>query len=541
MTQMTGGTAVVQSMLAHGVKTLFGLPGVQNDWFYNALYDAREQINVIHTRHEQGAGYMALGAAMSTGKPNVYAVVPGVGMLNASSALATAYSVNAPVLCFTGQIPTNTIGQGLGQLHEIPDQMGILERLTKWASNIPSPADAPQKVASAFHQLQNGRPRPVALECPMDVLAATEEVGDIFVSIAPESPTVDEDKIAEAAKLLGAAKNPLIFVGSGAIGAREAVSELAETLQAPVISNSSGSGILSSRHYLSMKMPAGHALWERTDVVIKLGTRQHRYHSSWGIDDQIKIIHIDIDPTEHDRGHQSDLGLISRCEDALPLLISALAKHNTVRASRQEELEDLQAEIADRMAYLEPQLSYLAAIRDVLPDDGYFVRDVTQLGYVSGFAWPSYEPRTYVSPGYQGTLGWGYATSLGVQAANPDKAVVTVCGDGGFMFTVQELATAVQHKLNTVTLVFNDGAFGNVKRMQQEMYDGRLIATDLKNPNFVKLAEAFGAQGLYATTPDEVRAAIEKGLSSSVPTLIEVPIGEVPSPWPMVMLKRNRG
>ena len=541
MTEMTGGTAIVQALLAHGVKTIFGLPGVQNDWLYNALYDAGDQVNVLHTRHEQGAGYMALGAAMSTGKPAVYAVVPGVGMLNASSALATAYSVNAPVLCFSGQIPTATIGRGLGQLHEIPDQMGILERLTKWAASVESPADAPQKVAEAFHQLQTGRPRPVALECAMDILAATADVGEISVSIEPEYPAVDEGKIEEAAKLLGAAKNPLIFVGSGAIGAREAVQELAEALQAPVISNSSGNGILSSRHLLSMRMPAGHTLWERADVVLALGTRLHRAITGWGTDDQMKFVRIDIDPAEHVRSQAPDVGIVARCEDSLPMLVSSVAKYNSVRASRSEEFEDLQAEVDGRMAYLEPQLSHLRAIRDVLPDDGYFVRDVTQLGYVSSFAFPAYQPRTIIAPGYQGTLGWGFATSLGVKAANPDKAVVAVCGDGGFMFTMPELATAVKHKLNTVTLVYNDGAFGNVRRMQKENYGGRVISTDLHNPDFVKLAEAFGAQGLRATTPDEVRSAIETGLATDLPTLIEVPIGEVPSPWSMVMMPRIRG
>ena len=540
MTQMTGGTAIVQALLAHGIDTVYGLPGVQNDWLFNALYDAGDQVRVIHTRHEQGAGYMALGAAISTGKPNVYAVVPGVGMLNASSALATGYSVNAPVICFTGQIPTNMIGKGIGQLHEIPDQMGILERLTKWAASIDSPADAPTKVAAALRQLQSGRPRPVALECAMDVLAATGEVDSVFVGFENEHPAVDEDKIAEAAKLLGAAKNPLIFVGSGAIGAREAVQELAEALQAPVISNSSGNGVLSSRHFLSMRMPAGHALWARADVIVALGSRLHRSTGSWGTDDNLKLIRIDVDPDEHQRGILPEVSLIARCEDALPKLVSAVGKYNTARASRRAEYEDIQAEVDGRTAYLEPQLSYLQAIRDVLPDDGFFVRDVTQLGYVSAFGFPVYEPRTYVAPGYQGTLGWGYATSLGVKAANPDKAVVAVCGDGGFMFTMQELATAVQHNLHTVTLVFTDGAYGNVKRMQQENYDGRVIATTLHNPDFAKLAELFGAQGLRATTPDEVRAAIEKGLTTDASTLIEVPIGEVPSPWPVVMMGHNR-
>lgn len=540
MTTYTGGQAIVNSWITHGVDTIFGLPGVQNDWLYNALYDAGDKLRVIHTRHEQGAGYMALGYAMSTGRPGVYAVVPGVGMLNAASALATGYSVNAPLFCFTGQIPSNMIGRGLGQLHEIPDQLGILERLTRWTGHVSTPAEAPSMVAQAFLRLQSGEhPGPVAIECPLDVLSATTEIDD-FPVLTASHPAVDEDKIEEAAKLLGAAKNPMIFVGMGAIGAAEAVRELAEALQAPVVSNRSGHGILSSRDPLAMRTPAAHQLWPQVDVVLAIGTRMNRVLSGWGTDEKLKIIRIDTDPAEHSKVVPEDVGIVARSEEALPKLVQAVAKYNSARASRVEEYDDLRAEAAERMAYLEPQLSYINAIRDVLPDDGYYVRDVTQLGYVSEFAFPVYKPYTFISPGYQGTLGWGFATALGVKAAHPDKAVVSVCGDGGFMFTVQELATAVQHKINLVTLVFTDGAYGNVLRMQKEQYGGRVIATALHNPDFARMAETFGALGLRAETPDQVRSAIEQGLAADVPTIIEVPIGEVPSPWPVAFLGRNR-
>ena len=539
--KMTGGEAIVGAMIAQGTEILFGLPGVQNDWLYNALYDAGDAIKVIHTRHEQGAGYMALGYAMSTGKPGVYAVVPGVGLLNSSSALATAYSVNAPVFCFTGQIPSASIGRGHGQLHEVPDQLGILERLTKWATRIKSPAEAPALVTEAFRKLQTGRPRPVAVECPLDVLAATAQIESTDLPLDIRHPAVDEEVLEEAAKLLGQAKNPLIFVGSGAIGASEGICELAEQLQAPVVANNSGHGILSSRHYLSLRSPDAHTLWATADVVLAVGSRLQRPMMTWGMDDDLKIIRIDIDPEEHYRIAEPAVGLIARSEDAIPLLVKQVGKYNQVRPSRQDDLNDLRAETDSRLAALEPQLSYLKAIRDVLPDDGILVRDVTQIGYVSGVGFPTYHPRTMLGTGYQGTLGWGFATSLGAKVANPGKEVLAVCGDGGFMFTVQELATAVQHKIATVTLVFNDGAYGNVKRMQKENYGNRLIGSDLQNPDFVKLAESFGALGLRATTPDELRPALEQGFASGQPTLIEIPIGEVPSPWGAIMMPRSRG
>jgi len=539
--KMTGGEAIIATMQSHGIDTIFALPGVQNDWFFNALHDAGDAFRTYHTRHEQGAGYMALGAAMSTGKPSVFSVVPGVGMLNASAALATAYSVNAPVFCYTGEIRSSMMGRGFGQLHELPDQLGILERLTKWAAHIGSVADAPWTVAEAFRQLQQGRPQPVAVQCPMDILADSAEIASIPGPLELRHPAVDEDKIAEAAKLLSAAKNPLIFVGGGAIGARESVKNLAELLQAPVISSRSGHGVLPSSHSLSLRPQAAYTLWERTDVVVALGSRVARPLLNWGTDSGLKIIRIDVDADEHFRTVRSDVGLVARCEEAVPLLLAAVEKSVDVRPSRAEEMDDVRAEADSQWAYLEPQLSYINAIRDVLPNDGFFVRDVTQIGYVSEYTMPIEEPRTFVSPGYQGTLGWGFATALGVKAANPDKPVIAACGDGGFMYTMPELATAVQQKLNIVTLVFTDGAFGNVQRMQKEDYGNRVIATNLHNPDFVKLAENFGALGLRATNPDDLRTAIETGLAADQPTLIEIPMGEVPSPWPLIMAPRLRG
>ena len=540
MSKVTGGEAIVKSLLTHEVNTLFALPGVQNDYLFNALYDAGDQIRVIHTRHEQGAAYMALGYALSTGKVGAYCVVPGVGFLNTTAALATAYSTNAKVLCLTGQIASTQIGRGFGMLHEIPDQLGILQSLTKWATRINSPAEAPALVAEAFRQLYTGRPRPVGLECPPDVLSAKTAVD--LTPIQPElrRPPVDSDAIDQAAKLLGQAKNPLIFVGSGAIDAREEVLQLAEALQAPVVSNRSAHGVVSSRHYLSLRMPAAHTLWAKADVVLAVGARIQQPLLSWGYDNDLKVIRIDIDPTEQQRVAPPTVSLVADSKDALQALIPAVAKYNKVRPSAKEDLEALKAEIDGRMAALEPQMTYLKIIRDELPDDGFFVEEMTQVGYISRFALPVYEPRTFITTGYQGTLGWGFATALGVKVAHPDKPVLSINGDGGFMFNVQELATAVQHQIGTVSLVFNDGAYGNVRRMQKENYGNRVIASDLRNPDFVKLAEAFGAQGILAKTSDEVRQAIRQGFATKGPTLIEVPVGEMPSPWSVSFLPRVR-
>ena len=529
MTQFTGGEAVVKTLIAHGIHTLFGLPGVQNDWLYNALYDARDQIRVIHTRHEQGAGYMALGYALATGEISVFNIVPGPGLLNATAALATAYGLNAPVFCLTGQIPSGQIGKGKGVLHEIPDQLGILRGLTKWAARVNSPAEAPAVIHEAFAQLQNGRPRPVAVEVPMDVLAARAEVEVGVMETAVSHPQPNPNQIEQAAKALGQAKRPLIFVGGGAQNVSTEVRELATMLEAPVVGYRTGMGIMDGRHYLSLHLPPAHELWKRTDAVLLIGTHGRIPLKSWGVDDDMTLIKIDIDPTTHELFHPPDIAITARAEETLPLLLERTAAHNGHRHSREEELLVLKANWAQRTAYLEPQKSYLKVIREELGEDGIFVDELTQIGFASRIIFPVYQPRTFISTGYMGTLGYGFPTALGVKVARPDVPVISVAGDGGFLFGVQELATAVQHHINLITIVFNNNQYGNVQQMQKNLYGNRVIATNLHNPDFVKLAESFGAQGLRATSPTELRHAIQQGQKTNLPTIIEVPVGDLPS------------
>jgi acetolactate synthase-1/2/3 large subunit len=538
--QLTGGEAIVHSLIALGVDTIFALPGVQNDYLFNALHDNKDKIRVIHTRHEQGAAYMAMGYALSLDRPGVYCVVPGPGFLNTTAALSTAYATNAKVLCLTGQIASDTIGKNIGLLHEIPDQLGVMERLTKWARRINSPEEAPQLLTEAFTQLLSGRPRPVGLEVPLNILSRKGEVDLSAVEPEIETPPLDLEAIERAAKLLGQAQNPMIAVGGGAFAAREAVLALAEMLQAPVISGRNGRGVVSNAHYLSMPGEGGYDLWGKADVVIGIGSRMYRPLARWGVDDDLTLIRIDIDPEAMDPIASPDLPIVADSREAVTALVAALGKYNRKRPSRREELLAYKANLEAKYAELEPQYSLVKAITEEMPDDALFVDEVTQIGYVSRFMMPVDRPRSYISTGYQGTLGFGFPTALGVKVGNPDKPVLNVTGDGGFMFNVQELATAVQQQIGLVTMIFADGAFGNVRRMQKLDYDNRLIASDLHNPDFVKLAEAFGAQGLRANSPDELRHAIREGLAEKGPTLIEIPVGEMPSPWHLSFPTPNR-
>ncbi len=539
MPRMRTADAVVESLLRHGIDTLYCLPGVHNDHFFDALHAAEGRIRVIHTRHEQTAAYMALGAALATGKPQAFSVVPGPGLLNASAALLTALGLNAPVLALVGQIPSFAIDQGHGHLHEIPDQLGLLRHLTKFAARIGSAHDAPALIDAALRAATTGRPGPVALECPIDTWAAVGEVA--FPAIAPAPPPpVDQVAVQRAAKLLGQAERPLIVIGAGVLDAAPEVRAVAELLQAPVSSFRRGRGVLPSSHPLAVSFTEGHRHWQHADAVLAIGTRLYWQQSGWGVDASLPVVRIDIDPTEPARFRHPEHALIGDSGAILRALLTELPAHNRPR-DRAAEIAAIRVWFDGRIARLGPQMGFLAAIRAALPADGIFVEDVTQVGFAGRLAFPVEAPRLYLSGGYQDNLGWGFGVALGAQAALPDRRVVLVAGDGGFMYQAQEFATAMRHSLPVVAVVFDDGAFGNVRRIQKEQYGNRLIASDLANPDFVKFADSFGAGAYRATTPEALEDALRDAFAAGKPALVHVPVGEMPSPWDMILLPRVRG
>ena len=311
MNTLTTAQAVVSMLEVNGIDTIFCLPGVQNDAFFDALYDRTNAIKPIHARHEQACAYMALGYAMATGSPSAYVVVPGPGFLNTTAALSTAFAVNAPVLALTGQIQQAMIGRNVGLLHELPDQLAIMRGLTKWADRITAPAEAPGLLNEAFRRLLSGRQRPVALECAMDTWARKAPV-DLPGTAAKADPCpVDEDAVERAAKLLGSAQRPLIVVGGGAQGAGEHIARIAEMLDAPVMTGRMGQGVIDGRHRLSVTMPAGYLFWGEADVVLAVGTRLSAQQQNWGLDDKLKIIRVDVDSEELDRQRRPEIGRAS--------------------------------------------------------------------------------------------------------------------------------------------------------------------------------------------------------------------------------------
>ena len=539
-TDMTTGEAAVATLLAHGLDTVYALPGVHNDHLFDAFQRAGDNLRVVHARHEQGAAYMALGAALATGKPQAYAVVPGPGLLNSGAALLTAFGMNAPVLAIIGQIPSAAIGKSHGHLHEIRDQAGIIARLVDHYSHVNGPGDASAKVNKAIQSMHQGRPGPAALECTIDVWGKRGPVEAIIRPSPARAPNINGDKVRAAAKLLGKAKRVLIVAGGGAQDASLEVTLLSSMLQAPVLAYRRGRGVLDGHSPFSVTLPLGHELWKEADAVLAVGTKLNPA-TAWGIDGKLGVVYVDADKDEPARSHKPKVALIGDAAPILRSLIDELAKSNIRRPSRQDEMQERQTKLRQRLNKIAPQLAFLDAIRAELPEDGIYVDEVTQIGFAARLALPVYKPRTFLSPGYQDNLGWGYATALGAQHARLDVPVLSINGDGGFLYTGNELATAMRHSIPLVAVIFADGAFGNVRRIQQEQFGNRLIACDLANPDFVKYAESFGAAGRRATGPDELRLALREAFARREPTLIEVPVPAMPSPWEFIHMPRVRG
>jgi len=368
------------------------------------------------------------------------------------------------------------------------------------------------------------------------------EVNTLPGASLPDTSPIDSRELSKIVNLLKGAKRPLIYLGSGAIPAADNILALAEHLQAPVVAFRGGKGIVPSSHYLSMNFPCGHRLWQHTDAVVAIGTRLDWPLRMWGKDEELKLIRVDIDPEQIDRICSPDAALVADSNAASRAILEAVREEIRPAVSREAELQQLKSEVEEEIRQrVGPQMAYLDIIREELPEDGIFVDEVTQVGFVSWYGFPVNAPRQHISAGYQGTLGYGFATALGVCVANPDKQVLQISGDGGFMFNVPELATAVQYNIPLTTVIFNDNRYTNVQRQQLEWFDGRVNCSDLHNPDFVMLAESFGATGITVKDPQSLRAALRKAFDTDGPVIIEVQLNEFfPAPWPFLMLPKNR-
>lgn len=535
-TPATVAGLVIDGLRTSGIDTLYCLPGVQNDDFFDALVDAPD-IRPVVARHEQGAAYMALGAAQVTGRPAAFCVVPGPGMLNAAGALTSAYWAYARVWAIVGAIATWAKGRNFGTLHDLPDPTAILDQLTKETVVIDGPEAATRCVQRAVDELHSGLPRPVSLEVPVDVWA--KPVSGSVLAPAATRPRVDDSRVERAAELLAGAERPMIVVGSGAYDAGDEVVALAERLGAVVTTRRMGHGVMPTAHPLFVPITVAHDLWPDVDVVLGIGSRLEWPLGTWGYDDDLTLIQINLDEDELHRHGITDVGLRADAADACRALLDALGAGGP--AGCWADLDRARAEFDEHTAHIEPQRSFTAAIREALPADGVLVEDVTQIGFACHLFYDHLAPRTFLSSGAAGTLGAGCATAIGAADAT-DRPVVGIVGDGGFLFTAPELATAVQHDIPCTILLFDDGAYGNVHRIQKLRFgEDRTIVSELQNPDFEAFTRSFGVSYSRAESPEELVGVLGAAIDHAGPSVVHVPVQQMPNPWPFLRKSPNRG
>ena len=540
--QLTGGQALARQLVLEGITDLFGVPGVQLDWAVDGLRAVSNRIRYVVTRHEQAASYMADGYARTTGRIGTCMVVPGPGLLNAMAGLATAYACNSRVLSIVGNIHSSAIGKGYGLLHEVRNQSAILGCVTKGQAQATTPAQIPELVREAVKQLRSGRPRPVGLEIAPDVLAASGEVLLIDPPAHEDDRTrPDPTAIERAAALIAKSRFPVIYAGGGVLAAdaAAALQTLAEQLSVPVVLSENGRGAMSDRHPLTLNSLGGRAVFVHADVVLVVGSRfaDTTYGMpSWQAPG-IKYIWLNVDPAAWKPPRSAEVGIVGDARLGLKALADALPRR---RPERNIDLDKVREWARDQARIAEPQMSYIRALRAAIPDDGVLVSELTQIGYLARSMYPVYRPGTFITPGYQGTLGYGFPSALGVAAGNPGRAVVSMNGDGGFGWAMQELATLRKYDLNVAVVVFADGQFGNVRRFQEDQF-GATYEVDLRNPAFDRLAAAFDVPFARADSADALQHVLGRAVRERAPILIEAPVGPMPSPWGLMRLQARPG
>jgi acetolactate synthase-1/2/3 large subunit len=524
---MTGGRAVAESLKAEGVDHIFGIVGTHDCPLFDGVF-GDPAFKVVTVRHEQGASLMAAGYARASGKIAACFVVPGPGLTNALTGMGMAYSESAPMLVFAGQNALAQLEQEGGYFHELANSLGVGAAVSGYATRVSAPGDVPRAIREAMRGMRCGRPRPAYLEMPLDVQSGE---ADIEV-LAPEQyrrPTGNPAAVAQAIEALKSAKRPFIFAGGGVESAQAtaALARVAELLGAPVVTSVFGRGAISDRHPLALGDGWGRFklyddLLRQADLALVVGSRIDVV-SDWNLGARFpsRIVQIDIDPRVIGQRRPVEVGIVGDAALVLDALVTQLggAAPRTCWLDIEDFKRRKHAEMKEQAG---PVLEVVDSLRAALPDDTIFVDDLTLVGYWMPLLMPTYLPRTLIHPGTYGTLGYSLPAAIGAKLACPTQPVVSISGDGGFLFTMQELSTASQLGIDLVALVFNDEAFGAIRKYQDRMFGGRHIGAALKNPDFVKLGEAFGAKSVRVDAKD-IGPAVRRAQEAGGLWLIEVP------------------
>jgi 5-guanidino-2-oxopentanoate decarboxylase len=519
-------------LAAYEVDTVFGMAGTMTLELYRGI--ARTGIRHVQCRNEQGSSFMADGYARATGKPGVCTIIGGPGVTNAATGIAQAYCDSQPMLVLSGASPTLTQGKGWGAIHELNDQAAVTAGFTAFSAMVRYPDELPELIARAYAVFRGSRPRPVHLSLPRDVLPLPVET-DWKTRRAPSLPMPDPSAIEEAADRLAQAKRPLIFVGGGAVGTRTALTDIAERIGAPVLSTNAGKGILPDSHPLSLRgsilQEASQQALAEADVVLLVGSEVAAGdHFLMKLEISGDIIRIDIDPAELTSMYSAAVPIQADARAAMHALSSALASRSPASQRWQGEIRvrDILARNAAKMTDLERRHARAWKIlRSALPADAIVMGDATQIVYTGSFAMPAEMERCWYYSGNYCALGFALPMAIGAKLGAPHRPVIAVAGDGGVMFTVNELATAAEERLALPVIVWNNDALKAIADGMDERQIPR-IGVEPKSPDFVQLAGSLGCHATRATSAENLAKSVREALVADRPTLIEV---REDSPW----------
>ena len=526
MAAMSCGEALMRLLDAYGVTTVFGIPGEHTLELYRGIQGS--QVRHVAPRNEMGAGFMADGYGRATGRPGVCTLITGPGVTNAATPIGQAYADSIPMLVISSANDLPSLGKGWGRLHETTDLCAITRPMTALSALVRLPSEVPELVAQAFTVFNSRRPRPVHIAIPIDVMEMPAE-GDWRVRRIPERPVPGASSINAAADLLAGATRPVMMIGGGAQEAGEAVTHLAELLDMPVISSNAGKGIVSDRNPLCLTggviSPAVQAYLGTADVVLAIGTEMAEADSFiYDLPVKGKVIRIDIDPARFNDYFPATVAVQGDAKAAVSMLVAELERSSTRKQERntRHDIEQVRAEQARTYTDVERRhVRLLNLLRSLLPDDAIVMGDIAQLVYTGTQAMPAYQPRTWFYPAGYGTLGCALPGAIGAKLALPERDVIALVGDGGFMFTVQELATAVEEKLTLPIVLWNNDSYAMIRDgMRKRGYPE--IGVNPRNPDFLKLADAFGCPGVHADSAASFETAMRAALRYAGPTIIMV-------------------
>ena len=537
MPNLTGGQAITESLKAQGVDTVFGIISIHNLDLFDALYDQQDSLRFIGGRLELGVGFMADGYARATGKPGVLITSTGPGAADSIGAMGEAYFSGSPLLQVTTNVETEFLGQGRNTTHETKNQLGMFEAVTDWNAMIGEIESIPDNLMEAFQRFQNRRPRPIELELPTDLLGNRADI-EVLGPRDPGIPQGDPAKVEQALDILLKARRPAIVVGEEVqmLGGTEEIVRLAETLGAAVVTSDGAKGAFPEDHPLSLGQMLGRRIWGENpvqdwlstcDAVVILGSiMPHRSTSGVQLKLPETVVHVLLDGDSIGKNYDATVPIVANSQAVARQWLDAIGGSDVSKGqSYADEIASVKKDIHSNLQETwGNELRVFEAVREATPRDTIFSLDPTVPASRASRCLPIYGPRMYMHPHGWAGLGFAFPAGLGAKVGRPDSPVVCITGDGGFQYNFQELATAAQYNIHPVILMFNDSAWGVLKKYQQDRFGDREFATDLVNPDFGKLFDSYGFGATKVSTVAELGPALDSAIASGKTHLVEVAI-----------------